>query len=560
MKKMKKMMALVIALVMCMAMAIPAMAATQSVPATTPDADNATITINNPSKGQAYSAFKLFDATTTSDGKISYQGTVPSELADYFEETSTGSGYVQAKPAAFKTVTYYTTAEKTEESAAPTAFWDGEGMSTGLESALEDWVINKTPTATGTSNGEETLAFEGLPYGYYVIITDHEDKGEAKAIITVDSTNPSASVYDKNVTEPDAKKEVAKESYSIGDTVTYTAEFDTTNYLKDNEGKYWQVIEYTIADTLPEFLDSDSVTVTSFKIDGTDYTVGNTEAFPQFNNNKEIVIPWATEGDDNKYTNTYRNGVKITMTYTATLTDVVRVEADNTNTVSITPKVIDDEETTPKDWDESWEAKEVIKTYATALKKTDGTNALAGAKFKVPGLVATVGEAGVYTVVSYNPVLKDNVTTFDDEDMTDENSTTLEVNEEGMLYIVGLAEDVILDIWEVEAPKGYNQLTTKTNLEAQKLGEEVYKLTGYRKYDADDNIIEETVTETTEYTAVTSNLKDLDENAVEIVNNQGVELPSTGGIGTTIFYVLGAILVLAAGVILVTRRRMSMND
>ncbi len=44
-----------------------------------------------------------------------------------------------------------------------------------------------------------------------------------------------------------------------------------------------------------------------------------------------------------------------------------------------------------------------------------------------------------------------------------------------------------------------------------------------------------------------------------IKNTKGVELPSTGGVGTTIFYVVGAILVLGAGVVLVTRRRMSAN-
>ena len=42
----------------------------------------------------------------------------------------------------------------------------------------------------------------------------------------------------------------------------------------------------------------------------------------------------------------------------------------------------------------------------------------------------------------------------------------------------------------------------------------------------------------------------------KIKNTQGIELPSTGGIGTTIFYVLGTILVLGAGILLVTRRRM----
>ena len=45
----------------------------------------------------------------------------------------------------------------------------------------------------------------------------------------------------------------------------------------------------------------------------------------------------------------------------------------------------------------------------------------------------------------------------------------------------------------------------------------------------------------------------------EILNNEGTVLPSTGGIGTTIFYIVGAILVIGAGVVLVTRRRMSAN-
>ena len=45
----------------------------------------------------------------------------------------------------------------------------------------------------------------------------------------------------------------------------------------------------------------------------------------------------------------------------------------------------------------------------------------------------------------------------------------------------------------------------------------------------------------------------------KIENNQGSVLPSTGGIGTTIFYVIGAILVLGAGILLVTRRRMNAN-
>jgi fimbrial isopeptide formation D2 family protein/LPXTG-motif cell wall-anchored protein len=48
--------------------------------------------------------------------------------------------------------------------------------------------------------------------------------------------------------------------------------------------------------------------------------------------------------------------------------------------------------------------------------------------------------------------------------------------------------------------------------------------------------------------------------ATSVVNNSGATLPSTGGIGTTIFYIAGGILVLAAVILLVTKRRMSSND
>lgn len=55
------------------------------------------------------------------------------------------------------------------------------------------------------------------------------------------------------------------------------------------------------------------------------------------------------------------------------------------------------------------------------------------------------------------------------------------------------------------------------------------------------------------------NIQTSNEAPQSIKNMKGVELPSTGGIGTTLFYLVGAILVLGSGVVLVTRRRMSVN-
>ena len=50
---------------------------------------------------------------------------------------------------------------------------------------------------------------------------------------------------------------------------------------------------------------------------------------------------------------------------------------------------------------------------------------------------------------------------------------------------------------------------------------------------------------------------DKTELATDVVNNKGSELPSTGGMGTTIFYVVGSILVLGAAILLITKKRMS---
>ena len=62
---------------------------------------------------------------------------------------------------------------------------------------------------------------------------------------------------------------------------------------------------------------------------------------------------------------------------------------------------------------------------------------------------------------------------------------------------------------------------------------------------------------------VTSGNATVDENGivhVTVINNSGSELPSTGGIGTTLFYVIGAALIIGAGVLLVTKKRISNKD
>ena len=73
---------------------------------------------------------------------------------------------------------------------------------------------------------------------------------------------------------------------------------------------------------------------------------------------------------------------------------------------------------------------------------------------------------------------------------------------------------------------------------------------GYNKA-ADQNFTIKPATSTDNDVFLAANL----EQEATVVNNQGSELPSTGGIGTTIFYVAGIVLVLGAAAIIIARRK-----
>lgn len=538
MKTIKKMMALALAMVMALAtVSMTAFAQDQS----SKEGGTGSITIKNAAKGETYSAYRLFEATVGEGGKVAYKGTVPEGLKAYFEETSEGSGYVQATKAAFNKITYYTDKTKKFVSNKETDFWTGEGMSDGLRSALTTWKGTQTPIVTAVSDGS-SLKFTDLTLGYYVVTTS-----QGELAISVDTTMPDVEITDKNITTPTATKKVNGmdvSSASIGDTVTYTATFKTTNYMDEE-----QVKSYTISDTLPEFLED--VAITEVKIVQTEIA-GDKAIYPDVDlpssyhefTNKKIIIPWV----DNNNVNLYKNGSTIIMKYTAKITSIVNIDGDgNKNKVTITPNKDKDGK---NPFDKSYSDDAVVKTYGAALKKTDGTNALAGAEFTVAGLVVEPVkddknkiEAGVYRVVSYDA-------------SSGTPSAVMSTNSEGKLYIIGLKEKVTLKVTESKAPDGYNKLTGTTDLMPQMLGKTIYETSGTRYYDADGNLVSESSATTTNV-EVDKNYTELDGKAVEIVNKAGVLLPSTGGIGTTIFYVVGAILMIGAGVMLVTRKRMS---
>ena len=503
MKHVRKIACLLMALVMVFGLTATAFAQTVD----SGKGGSASITVKNASKGETYTVVKLFDASVTGsvDGSIVYTGSIPTELADYFEEEN---GYVVAKESAKNT----------------------EGnLSDAAVTALKAWAEEQPATASATSEGGE-LKFTNLPYGYYVVTTTQG------AAITVDSTNPNATVYDKNSTEPDIVKSVDDADVYIGQTVTYTATAQTANYLGAGEDAEI-VTQYVIEDTLPAFLSD--VTVTEITIGGTEYTVAG--EVPQFDQNKKIVIPWA-EKIEGKYISSYANGAQLVITYTAVVTDQAVIDGDgNQNIVTLTAYTTPDDDTTPDPWEENWQDDEIIKTYAAALKKVDENgNALSGAKFAANGLTVT-GSKGNYTVVSYDAA-------------SQKTGTEMETDDNGHLVIQGLPSDVTLTVVETEAPAGYNKLANPVNLSPAVIGQTVTVTSTTIYYDENGDVVEE-VTETSS-TTIEYN-EDLETAALEIQNRKGPELPSTGGTGTTVFYVLGSVMVLAAAVLLITRKRMN---
>ena len=146
------------------------------------------------------------------------------------------------------------------------------------------------------------------------------------------------------------------------------------------------------------------------------------------------------------------------------------------------------------------------------------------------------GNEDLYDSTSKKYKLVDKVT----EDVTKEQVTAEGyVNENGVLTIEGLNAGTYT-ITELAAPEGYNLLNLPIELVVNSV------------VDQDTKTCDWSATVDGENAAIENNVIKL-----TVKNNQGSELPSTGGIGTTLFYVLGGMLVLSACVILITRKRVN---
>lgn len=504
MKRVKKLLTMVMALAMVFSMSMTAFA--QDV--ATGNGGNGTITVNNASKGVTYTLYKVFDASVGEKGEIVYTKANLTEN-DYFGLNE--SGNVVAKPAAYET-----------------------GSKDQLSAGAIAWIKENGTEVKSVESDGTALQFTGLEYGYYYITSSLKADGGA---ITVTSTNPSATVKDKNSEKPGWTpdegenkggksivlangKTVKANDMNIGDTATFQLSINTSNFV---DGK--QIKEYIIKDTLPEGFTFKKIK--SVKVGSTDLTAKFENAtFP-------LTVEWAEKSADGDYGSLYDAGAKLVIQYEATLNDKAQIAGNgNVNEAQFGWNYVNngtDIPGTPENPDGSSDKQTTTtSTYAIALKKVNEKGqALTGAKFNVP--FAVTGTAGEYTV-------------------TGAGNTEVECDANGVVVIKGVKAGTY-SITETTAPDGYNKLATPFNVEAVKTGETTTNTTVY--LDATG-----AVTDKQTDTAVTYTNNNLAASVKVVVNKAGSLLPSTGGMGTTIFTVTGAILMLIAAVIFVTRRRM----
>ena len=247
-------------------------------------------------------------------------------------------------------------------------------------------------------------------------------------------------------------------------------------------------------------------------------------------------------------------GDVITITYTATLNANAKIgEAGNPNKYRIEysnnpNNAGEGKPTSTTPWDIN-----IVFTYKTVFNKEDGTThkPLTGADFELFKFIKSESGTETYKTVKGDWV---NVTALHTGTGAVNPTKTKSAHTDGTdsadnakFTFAGL-DDGYYKLQETATPPGYNSV------------DDVYfTITAEHEVKTEDpKLTSLSGAEGTTFTMTA--VKSEGSLTSKIDNNKGSTLPETGGIGTTIFYVAGSILVLAAAILLITKRRMGNND
>ncbi len=545
MKKMKKLIGIMLALVMGVALCVPAMAV---------NGTGGTITITDARQGETYSIYKIFYLTCEEDDEgnaNSYSYQVVSAWQGFLESddynkyfTIDSNGYLDPGSKIFEENNGLDMAEFAQAALA----YAGENS------------ISATRSQTATS---ETVKFSELAYGYYLINTSSGSlcmltSTDPDANVEEKNPTPTTSKYVKDVTEKDADNDYSgSDDADVIDTLEYEIVIDNVNSLHnvslhddmDDELSLAEdnVFSVTLHSVNPDY-DPDDPASQEYIVTTMTAGTGITTTSEYDSENNKVEVHDVINGDyyiengtdDHSFDVYFSDEFLSTLSSTDQIYIIFQCTIDAASD-SFSNDVEEYDNTAQIHYGlSSTSTKAEVQTYTYGFgvyKYTGGTTSgnsiinstpLSDAKFV---LSYTDNETEMYAIfIKLNE--KYVLTGWTDNK---EEATEIVTGSDGMAYIEGLEPTITYTLTETEAPDGYNKLekpvTVKINLSS-------------------DSATNFTVT----YNGTTTSTGD---HVIWIVNNAGSELPGTGGMGTTIFYVIGILLVLGAAVILITRRRMS---
>ena len=439
-------------------------------------AETGSITINKAVVDETYSIYRVLDLETYDKTNNHYIYRANANFKVFVESTE-ASAYLEAKNENGNT--YYV--------------WKGDTTDTRVQEfaklAFAHAENNSIKPVASTKATSTTVEFKNLDLGYYLMSSTTAEKDTR--LLSLTTTNPSATTREKNTLTPDVDKEVEeKGTYgktndaSIGDTVNFKATIIVGAGYTD----------YKLRDKMSAGLtfnaNSVVVKVNNTVVDSSNYTVRTDVSGYTF------VIEFK-----NEYIVTLPKNTVITVTYSAILNENAIVEGEGN------PNVLDlayGDTNTP-------EKQTITYSYAFDVIKIDGKERtqLTGAEFRLYDAKTGGNEIKVVLV-----------------DATSNTYRVARANENGVTIKAGKATILGLDagkyyLEEVVAPTGYNKLTSRVEIIISKINSD----------------------------------KTFSRFSTNVENYTGSKLPETGGIGTTLFLTLGSILVIGFGLLLVTKLR-----
>lgn len=516
-KAMKKLMAALLAVAMVCAMAIPAFAA----------GGTTTCTIAAPDNGHTYEIYQIFTGTPSTDttGKIT--------LSDIKWGTNAASSY--------------TTGNAVEEAVLNTlSSATGE---TNILNTVKNYVnLAGTPAFTARYGNSASV-----PAGYYLIKDEDNATVDSHTLYLVEVIDQDITIRPKTDV-PTVEKKVLENTKHQQDDGYGTGYNDTADYHIGDMVPFkligripdmdrYQTYKYIFHDTLCKAFYAPTENDITVYLSDSKATLGT-----DITNSSTISVSTDTDGEttitvsfaDLKSVIGVAKDKYIVVSYSAELNENASIgqgTPGNTNEVyleySNNPNITGTG-TTPVD-------KVIVFTYELDVTKVDGkdpTKNLQGAKFKLLNSnqtkyarVDTTGKLNGWT--------------------TDETAATeLESDKNGLFKVIGL-DDGIYFLKETLAPSGYNTLADPIRLVISANTNNGQN--GFGKTTELDTISVTVGNDPSASGATTVGDSATGTVNITVKNNQGTTLPGTGGIGTTIFYVVGGGLMVAAAILLITK-------